>query len=263
MDESAVDRLRQPFDGVCWWCRQRAADSGEHKFKVTDLTRMWDEDGLFWFGNDGMKSRHIKGKSGLRRDRYGVLKFPKSLCSTCNNSASQPFDFAYEKYSTIAATKFRPRTTRVDLQQLYRPNWQGPAADLARYFVKHFGCQMVADGIRVPTSMRAFLNGAPDMNDVHLGLVTTREINSKTEALGLSIASGAAFSAQDEDRFTGLVSASYVGRLGVRFEWREGGFDSSWQSFFHFGHAVVNRFDSELDVVHNRRRRGLLERMHH
>lgn len=260
MDQSAIDDLRQPFDGLCWWCRQRPADSGEHKFKMTDLTRMWNDDGLVWVGDNGSASRHIKGKSALKRDRYGVLKFPKSLCKICNNSASQPFDDAYAKYSADAAAPYRSRRKKIDLQRLYGPSWQRPASDLGRYFVKHFGCRMVAGGIPVPTSMRAFLDGAPDMRDVHLGLLTTREVNSKPQALGLSTSIGVAFADQDRTRLVGMVSASYVGKLGVRFEWREGGFDSSWQSFFHFNHAVINRFNTEFDVVYGRRRRGLLER---
>lgn len=263
LDESTIDRLRSPFDGICWWCRRRPADTGEHKFKVTDLTRMWDEDGLSWFGDGGTTSRDIRGKSALRRDRYQVLKFPKSLCSNCNNSASQPFDHAYAKYSTFATTAFRPRMAQIDLQQLYGPNWQHEAADLARYFVKHFGCRMVADGIPVPASMRAFLEGAPDMRDVHLALLTTREVSMSPRGLGLSTSFGAGFTDQEQTRFTGMVTASYIGKLGVRFEWREDGFDSAWRSFFHFERSVVNRFNTQLDVTYNRRQRGLLERLFH
>lgn len=261
LDKSTVDGLRRPFDGICWWCRARPADTGEHKFKVTDLAQIWDEDGLSWFGSDGAESRQIRGKSALRRDRHGVLKFPKSLCNHCNNSASQPFDRAYEKYSAFATATFRPRMTKIDLQRIYNQNWQSEAADLARYFVKHFGCRLVANGMVVPESMRAFLNGTPDMRDVHLALLTTREVNTSPRAYGLSSSFGAGFTNRERTRFTGMVTASYVGMLGVRFQWQEEGFDSTWQSFFHFRQPVVNQFNTEVDVTFNRRKRGLLERL--
>ena len=65
--------------GLCWWCEERPATTGEHKFKRTDLARiMGDSDKLLW-GDTGTKTREIRGKSGMARDRYHVIKFANSL----------------------------------------------------------------------------------------------------------------------------------------------------------------------------------------
>ena len=258
LDPATIDRLRVPVDGVCWWCRQRPADPAEHKFKRSDLKRMWDDGGLVWFGESG--SREINGVGGLKRDRHGVLKFQQSLCSICNNSASQPFDYAYQVYSNYAAAKFNPREKQLDMAELYGDKWEAEELNLARYFVKHFGCQMVKDGIPVPNSMRAFLNGANDMPDVHLGLTSTDEVNAGPESLGLSLARGLGFPDNDKTRFTGMVAASYVGKLGVRFEWSEDGFEASWSQFFHYRYVGINRYATAEDLVRNRRQpKDLLE----
>jgi hypothetical protein len=92
----AVSHLLTEPGGTCWWCQIRLATTGEHKFKASDLSRMMGEEGLIWLDTEG-KTRHLKGRGAIQRDRYGVVKFDKSLCAPCNNGASQPFDTAYEQ----------------------------------------------------------------------------------------------------------------------------------------------------------------------
>ena len=73
---------------LCWWCEAREADSKEHKYKRKDLLRLMGEgEGLVWFGDDDLH-HDLQGKGALKRDRYKILKFQKSLCSTCNNARS-------------------------------------------------------------------------------------------------------------------------------------------------------------------------------
>ncbi len=249
-----IDRLRQDFDGICWWCRQHLADSREHKYKASDLRAMWDEGGLYWFGDGG--SRHIGGKKAIQRDRHGVLTFPSSLCAACNNTSSQPFDRAYETYSKFVAAGGLARRKNVDFQQVFGEEAETARVDLARYFVKHFGCRMVADGFDVPSSMRDFLDGAPDMPDVHLGLARQGSL-SELAKLGtfLHPTAGIGMLSDDRARLTGYVTGVFIGDVGVRFDWQASGFDSSWQSFFLFRRAVINYFETEDDMHFARRTR--------
>ncbi len=80
----ALEHLKVAPSGTCWWCEGRPATTGEHKFKRTDLARLMGEDDLLLWGS-GTDLREVRGKRGITRDRYGVVKFPKSLCGPCNN----------------------------------------------------------------------------------------------------------------------------------------------------------------------------------
>lgn len=71
------DHLRLEASGLCWWCQARTATTGEHKFKRSDLARLMGDDHLIWGDGEG-NSKEIRGKSGITRDRHGVVKFPKS-----------------------------------------------------------------------------------------------------------------------------------------------------------------------------------------
>ena len=161
--------LRQPFDGICWWCRDAEATTGEHKFKRTDLDRLMDGGELIWGDGEG-QVRTFRGRGALKRDRYGVIKFPKSLCQRCNSTRSQRFDRAYATVAPHLGRTAAWMMPHLNLYKVYGDEWQSSALDLARYYVKHFGCRFVRVGIPVPPTFRAFLNGADDLPDAHLGL---------------------------------------------------------------------------------------------
>ncbi len=74
-----------------------------------------------------------------------VLKFPKSLCACCNNTRTQPHDFAWEKFSA----RIRERQPKISPSSIVRANRIFPY-DTARkmlnvhlYFVKILGCHAV------------------------------------------------------------------------------------------------------------------------
>ena len=93
--------LRQPASDLCWWCGSKPATTGEHKFKRSDMARLMEgSPSLVWGYQGSGVTRELRGQGALKRDRYKVLKFPKSLCDTCNNSTSQPFDYAYDQFSS-------------------------------------------------------------------------------------------------------------------------------------------------------------------
>lgn len=247
-----VAPLRQPFDGVCWWCRAAPAATGEHKFKRTDLSvLMGDRKELVWGSGDGRR-RDLRGHGALKRDRHGVIKFMKSLCAVCNNARSRPFDIAYEPFADYLR-RHPPRLfPGVALHRVYGDEWAASSLNLARYYAKHFGCRCVRAGVPVPESLRAFLDGAEDIPDGHMAIITTDTVR-KSYASGLSISPDFVWLDEGRTRITGAVFATYVGALGVRFEWHEewteSGKPPNWGSqFFHYPNPVINRFRNEMAV---------------
>ncbi|WP_089329990.1 hypothetical protein [Actinomadura meyerae] len=249
----ALAHLQVPAPEMCWWCQEQPATTGEHKFKRTDLTRLMGDGSLLLWGTGDGNTREIRGKSGVKRDRYGVIKFPKSLCEPCNTSQSKPFDKAYDVYSRyVGETWLRPMPG-IELQQVFGSEWEESALNLARYYGKHFGCRMVRAGLPVPISLRNFLNGATDMPDAHMALITTDTIH-KLYKSGLSISPDYVELDRDVSRFVRYAMAAYVGSIGVRYEWREDGFQSRSQ-FFHYPIPVINCFEDEMAVCEGRVRR--------
>lgn len=248
----ALAHLKVPTTGKCWWCQERPATTGEHKFKRTDLARlMADGDELVWGDGDGNK-RTIRGKRGITRDRYGVVKFPKSLCEPCNNQRFKGMDNAYELYSRFVDRTRLRFGAGVDHQRIVGSDWEGPTLQLARYYGKHFGCRMVRAGLRVPGSLPAFLNGEVDMPDAHMALVTTDTVHKMYKS-GLYISPHFVESDKDMKHFVRYVLVAYVGSIGVRYEWRMEGIGERSQ-FFHHPHPLINRFADELGVAEGRAR---------
>lgn len=244
-----VEHLLVPSDGKCWWCRTNPANTSEHKFKASDLARMMTDDGLIWGDGDGQK-RKIRGKSGITRDRHGVVKFPKSMCDRCNNSASQPFDLAYDQFAEYLSTNNVRIMPGISFAQIYGSNdWEPCLMNLARYYGKHFGCQMARYGLPVPDSLRAFLDGGLDMDDIHMALLTNDAVHEQY-GKGLSIGPGVVYTNRDATAITGYVIAAYVRSVGVRFEWALNGIpDERRSQFFHHEHPVLNFFEDDKAVV--------------
>lgn len=251
---ATLDHLKELPDRQCWWCRERPATTGEHKYKQTDLARLMGDDYLIWAGDEGM--REIRGKRGIKLDRYGVVKFPKSLCSTCNNDRSQPFDRAYSKFSDyLDSTRVRI-LPGLDFEELFGESWQEDTLDLARYYAKHFGCRMVRSGLRAPDSLRNFLNGADDLPDAHMAIVTTDSVH-RVAGTGLTLSGDFAWTDPARTEIRGCVMAAYVGSVGVRYQWwARGQKPEGWDSqFFQYPMPVINCFRDEEAVMEGRTRR--------
>lgn len=209
------------------------------------------DDLVLWRDHTG-EVRPIRGKSGARRDRYGVVKFAKSLCNECNNERSKPLDEAYDRYAS-ATDSWSTRSAGVNLSELYGADWEGSSLNLARYYAKHFGCRMVRSKAPIPDSLRDFLDGATDMDDAHMALITTDSIR-RANGDGLTMSPDGVTTDGQRSRFTSYVFAAYVGPLGVRYEWRADGIPERSQ-FFHYPVPVVNRFRDETAVFDGQPRR--------
>lgn len=251
-EAEAIDRMEPllvGIGGLCWWCRSRAATTSEHKFKSTDLARlMGDGDLLIWGDSEGNR-REVRGKSGIKRDRHGVVKFPKSMCGVCNNDRSQPLDAAYETYSSYLATHRILRASPwMNMQAIYGDDWATGALSLARYHAKHFACRMADSRVPIPESLRAFLDGDHDMPDARMTLTETESVR-RAYGRGYSLSPNLVAPDRQFTRFVYYVFVYYVGAFGVRYEWRADGIlDNERSQFFHSPTPFINRFRTEDDV---------------
>jgi hypothetical protein len=138
----------------CWICGN-PADSREHKFKKSDLARSsatWaPADQPFFVSDSGV--RRVQGP-GSR-----LVTFGKVLCQNCNTTSTQPYDRAYEKFSTWvnqwdAALMTEPS---IDFTDIYGENYRDEVPNLLKFFAKHLGCRLAADDYAVPSELVALL----------------------------------------------------------------------------------------------------------
>jgi hypothetical protein len=82
---------------LCWICHTRPADSGEHRFKASDVRsvapRISQATPVF-LQRDSRATNNRVGSA--KADR---LKFAKSICTECNNALTQPYDVAWGRLS--------------------------------------------------------------------------------------------------------------------------------------------------------------------
>lgn len=178
--------LRYDYAGCCWWCGS-VANSREHKFKRSDLVRM--------FGAGPYRGDVAWGRGEERRNPQGAsssdLKFAVNLCRRCNNERSQPFDRAYDMWAEWVTDHLDAVTERdeLDLTEVFDADAEARIANLARYFVKAIGCRIAAEGVEVPEDFIAFLDGGqsrPSSLRAGLGIrLDLLEFNNQLKAEGI------------------------------------------------------------------------------
>jgi hypothetical protein len=152
-------RLRT-YAGTCWWCG-RAADSREHKYKRTDLARIYgpgpyrDDSGPIRYVGDG-RERAIQGPGSKE------VKFEANLCARCNNERSQPKDYAYDRFiDFVDQHKTAILSTReFSWADVFGQSWVTGSRNVKGYYVKHAGCRLAGAGLEVPRGLVRFLDGA-------------------------------------------------------------------------------------------------------
>ncbi|WP_344114478.1 hypothetical protein [Kribbella alba] len=209
--------------------RGKTEAAREHKFKRTDLTRMWTGDGLMWGGDAPRLSKVPSPKSQ-------IAKFPANLCRRCNNEQGQPFDAAYDKFAEYVwnNTDLLWRSRHVDMQTIYGTPWNSSVVDLARYFAKHIGCRISEGGYAVPDTLATFMDGGEMMTDVQMVLFKERA-RRKLERMGRrdgldsrGLWLGPASDAVSKSRqiLTMYSSTLILAHVGVLYRWEEGTTDA-------------------------------------
>lgn len=98
------------------------------------------------------KLSHFQGPNSAH------VKFGKTICQKCNNEISKPWDQAYDHF--IEYVEDNPdyflNKHEFDWHDIFQ-NTDLDQRNLARYYIKNFGCRMVDHGMKVPESLRHFL----------------------------------------------------------------------------------------------------------
>jgi hypothetical protein len=126
----------------CWICGS-PADSSEHKAKKSDLK---GEFGTVTqvrplFLNDANNKNRVVGS--LKSDR---LKWPRSMCTHCNGTRTQPYDTAWEHLSQALRDR-RPGLKPGDVvraNSIFRYDTARSMQRVHLYFVKALGCVVKA-----------------------------------------------------------------------------------------------------------------------
>jgi hypothetical protein len=138
---------------------------------------------------------------------------------------------------------------------IYKSDWQEKSLDLARYYAKHFGCRMSMEHIPIPQSLRDFMNGAQDMDDGQMVIISTDSVH-REYGRGMHISPTTAVMDRERTRFIGCVMASYIGSMGIRYEWVADGIPSDQRSqFFHYQHPTINFFRNNEDMIFQKTRK--------
>ena len=137
---------------LCWMCNERVADSREHKFKRTYVSRVtagWLDVRPLFVTESSYKP--------LQGPKSTLVKFGKVLCKDCNTTKSQPLVLAYERFSDWL---FKQETKILnmeimDFRAIYGKNYRKHVIYLLQYFMKQLGCRIADDALPVPPALRA------------------------------------------------------------------------------------------------------------
>ncbi|GAB1514846.1 hypothetical protein JCM33774_68880 [Actinophytocola sp. KF-1] len=185
---------------------------------------------LVWGSEEIRKIRSIRKSNEVR--------FTASLCARCNNTVSQPFDYAYDVFSDFAWSNASLwEAEYVDWWDVYGTTWGSASLNLARYVAKHLGCRMVHDGYAVPDSLKAFLDGAPTIADVSMGLIKSSAhhdlylmgVRDGLDTRGLWNPPAEGTVSRSRQCLTSYWSATIIGFVGIAYIWEEG--QSGGESF--------------------------------
>lgn len=124
----------------CWICND-IADTKEHKFKASDLRRLFGKKNKF---NRGYKSENkIKP---LKDHNDNKLIFESKICANCNNEITQPHDFAYDKFIKNIDNYYDDilESKSVQLKKIFGEEWVKEKNNLFKYFCKHVGCRIIS-----------------------------------------------------------------------------------------------------------------------
>jgi len=142
-----IDDAAARTDAVaeCWICRKRPADTSEHRFKASDVRlkapSVSQANPLFIqrFG------RATNTKVGSARAKH--LTFRPSICSWCNNTATQPSDLAWQRLSEYLHRHWPEirRRRQFAMSTPFPGGSRVAALQVHLYFLKLFGCKIVED----------------------------------------------------------------------------------------------------------------------
>lgn len=128
----------------CWICEAAEANSGEHLILHAVLREAFkgitQQKPAFYHS-----SKHSNFPvAGFSKHRF---KFPKVICEFCNNTVTQNYDSAFLLFFRHMQNQKRSilKKGRINLNRIYNGERFG-LIELYLYFLKVYGCTLVADG---------------------------------------------------------------------------------------------------------------------
>jgi hypothetical protein len=153
----------------CWICGNNA-DSQEHKFKASDLRRLYGKN----YANRDMHYHLDEEETKIESFKSKELLFPKVICTLCNGTRTQPHDEAYDKFVKYVEGNFEIllQSQLIDLENIYGKNWITEKANLLRYVAKHAGCKIVTgDKIYDLADLSNFILGESNTKELKVHFV--------------------------------------------------------------------------------------------
>ena len=136
----------------CWICSAEA-NSSEHKIKRKDFIKLW---GKGPYKGDSAIAHFKNGKQTLiHGPNSKKIKFDNNLCNKCNNSITQPFDLAYDKFIDWfdSNNEYVYQKRVIDWQTVYGDEFVEKQTNLFKYFAKCLGCRILDYGNEVPKDL--------------------------------------------------------------------------------------------------------------
>lgn len=172
-------------ESTCWICGGRA-DTSEHRIKKVDIVRAHGRGP--YQGPSALVHVQSGAATPIQGPRAEQLKYSPSLCGRCNSAVTQPYDKSYDHFvSWVLANEDRVLKRRfIDFAEVYGSEFETAQRDLFKYFVKSFGCRLVASGASVPADLVTLL----PRRSFRTGLKITLCVNEDILLLPESIRSG-------------------------------------------------------------------------
>jgi hypothetical protein len=129
---------------LCWICRTRPANSAEHRFKASDIRQrvptLTPQAPIYL--QRGSATNQPVGSAKSR-----ALTFKPSICTQCNNAATQRYDVAWETLSKYLRSNWPGivRRGRFDLSKPFPGSSRKSALYVHLFFVKLFGCKVAEE----------------------------------------------------------------------------------------------------------------------
>ena len=155
-DGRLASQYRYDYAGRCWWCGQ-TADTGEHKFKRTDLVREFGSGP--WRGSTAVSQLVGDREYTLQSPGSQRLKFSTVFCGDCNSSRSQSFDFAYDDFSSYMMLEKERILSNMGFRWsgIFGRQWKDGRNLVTAYWLKHIGCRLADAGVKVDPRIIRFL----------------------------------------------------------------------------------------------------------
>lgn len=121
----------------CWICQINEANSGEHKFKASDIKRN--------FGKKEIDILYINQEiNEINTFKDDKLKFEKLICIPCNTKVTRPHDDAYDIFIEYCNANHNQllKSAYINFEDIYGKNWRIEKSHLYKYFAKHAGCKI-------------------------------------------------------------------------------------------------------------------------